>query len=92
MPAEGMPEFREIVGAPRSLADVVSDGHFDAVPLPDNLVMFCDSDEPEANAGYSFTIDGHYIHGDAFFVRRSEDKGYVSLTDDDVDVILSFNI
>lgn len=87
-----MPEFREIVGDSRCLTEVVSDGHFDAVPLDGNLVMFCDRDGLEASAGYSFTIDGHYIHGDAFFVRQSEGNGYVSLTDDDVEAILSLNI
>jgi len=92
MPAEGMPEFREIVSDPRTLTQVVSDGHLEAVPLDNHLVMFCDRDEPEVTLGYSFTIAGHYVHGDAFFVRQSDEKDYVSLTDDDVEAILSLNI
>lgn len=92
MPAEGMPEFREIVGDARCLTQIVGDGHLDAVPLGNNLVMFCDRDEPEPSLGYSFTIDGHYVHGDAFFVRQSDEKDYVSLTDDDVEALLCLNI
>jgi hypothetical protein len=87
-----MPEFRELMGDSRRLTQVVSDGHLDAVALDDHLVMFCDRDEPEVSLGYSFTIDGHYVHGDAFFVRQSDDEDYVSLTDDDVEAILSLNI
>jgi hypothetical protein len=93
MPAEGVPEFREIVGdATHCLADVVSDGHLDSVPLKNDLVMFCDRDEAAPGTGYSFTLDGHYVHGDAFFVRRNQGERYVSLTDEDVEIILALNI
>jgi hypothetical protein len=92
MPVEGMPEFREIVGDPHCLVAVVNDGYFDAVPLSNDLVMFCDRDESAPGSGYSFTLDGHYVHGDAFFVRRREGETYISLTDDDVEAILALNI
>jgi hypothetical protein len=92
MPVDGMPEFREIVGDPHSLVSVVSEGYFEAVPLSDDLVMFCDRDEAAPGFGYSFTLGGHYVHGDAFFVRRHGGETYVSLTDDDVEAILALNI
>lgn len=89
MPASGMPEFREIVGDARALNEVVSDGHLDLVELSGDIVLFCDRDEPQVGKGYSFTIAGHFVHGDAFFVRR-QDASYISLTDDDVEKILAY--
>jgi hypothetical protein len=89
MPANGQPEFREIMDDTR-LAETLSSASFDRVDLPYDLVMYCDRDEPSADRGYSFTILGHYVHGDAFFVRR--DGTYIrSVTDDDVVEILALS-
>ncbi|HTV73704.1 MAG TPA: hypothetical protein VME66_08385 [Candidatus Acidoferrales bacterium] len=89
MPANGKPEFREITDDTR-LAETLSSASFDRVDLPRDLVMYCDRDEPCADRGYSFTIHGHFVHGDAFFVRRSGTR-IVSVTDDDVAAILSLS-
>jgi hypothetical protein len=89
MPANGQPEFREIVDD-MCLAETLRSASFDTVDLPRDLVMYCDRDEPAPEGGYSFTIHGHYVHGDAFFVRRSGTR-LVSVTDDDVVTILELS-
>jgi hypothetical protein len=72
------------------LAETLRSASFDTVDLPRDLVMYCDRDEPAPEGGYSFTIHGHYVHGDAFFVRRSGTR-LVSVTDDDVVTILELS-
>jgi hypothetical protein len=89
MPANGQPEFREIADDAR-LDETLRSASFDLVELPRDLVMYCDRDEPAPEGGYSFTIHGHYVHGDAFFARRSGER-LVSVTDDDVAAILSLS-
>ncbi|HEY0798343.1 MAG TPA: hypothetical protein VGD50_04285 [Candidatus Baltobacteraceae bacterium] len=89
MPANGQPEFREIADS-GSLVETLGNAHFDTVELPLGLVMYCDRDEAAPDRGYSFTIHGHYVHGDAFFVRRIG-SSVISVTDDDVATILALS-
>lgn len=86
LPAAGMPEFRELLDS--SQLEKQAGNSLDVVPLANDIVMFCDQDEREARPGYSFTVDGHYVHGDAFFVRQ-RDSRFLSLADEDLETILS---
>ncbi len=88
LPAAGTPEFLELLDSAQ--LEEQAGSYLDVVPLSNDIVMFCDRDEREASPGYSFTVDGHYVHGDAFFVRQ-RDSRFLSLADEDLETILSLH-
>jgi hypothetical protein len=52
-----------------------------------SLLLFCDAALASIDTSYNFSVNGHFVHGDAFFARR-EGTSVVPLTDDDVSTIL----
>lgn len=87
VPAKGEPEFREIGNDLNTLAGLIGQGELQAVKVSDDIIMFCDASLPSAQTMYNFSVNGHFIHGDAFFVRRVGQR-VVSLTDADVSTII----
>ncbi len=88
VPAKGDAEFRCIGNDLMTLAHLIEEGHLQAVKLTDHLILFCDAAFPAPSDLYNFSIRGHFIHGDAFFVRRDGTR-LASIQDEDVAVILA---
>jgi hypothetical protein len=87
IPAHGVPEFRDIGNDLSALAGLTCEGYLHALKVAKNLLLFCDAALENIDTSYNFSVNGHFVHGDAFFARR-EGTGVVPLTDDDVSTIL----